>query len=101
MRFEDIKVGMKVIPISKNGSKDMLDTCSSIYKHMLELKQKYAYVIRIEDNSYYNTKDNIIVLSHDVDLDAGDYFTCEDLLSYSKEERKQKLKRLEYVQNWG
>jgi len=91
MKIEDVKVGMRVKLIDKTQGTRYLDS-SVVYKRMLENKQDYAYVVRID--YYKNIESSTIVVSDKLDVESGDFFSCSDLVLDIKYERKQKLKEL-------
>jgi hypothetical protein len=89
MRFKE---GDKVVVKSKFGTQRELNI-SSVYKRMLKKEQKFLYVIRIVEDSQEFSKP-YYVLDLSMDTIGGDYYYEEDVESYLKEERKQKLMKI-------
>ena len=89
MKHEDVIIGMKVIIISKFNNK--LDD-SLIYRHIKENNQNFAYV-----NSILKDYNPIIYVLSDklYNFITGDFFYVEDFIPNIKEERKDKLKKLQ------
>ena len=76
MRFEDVKLGMRVVPHSKSVGVTPL-RCSPLWKKCLNDCQGFLYVVDIEN-------DGIIVCNFQIDSDSGDYFLASDLIPYEE-----------------
>jgi hypothetical protein len=90
------KPGDKVKIKSKHGTQEDL-IVSKIYNRMIKMKQNYVYVIYIET---YNFGCPVYVLNVSMNEIGGDYYEEQDVESYLKEERKQKLLKLNEIQNY-
>lgn len=77
MRFEDVKVGMKVVPHSKSIYSKLND-CNS-WKNAKLKSQPYLYVIKI------SLEEGYVVLNEDEKY-TGDYFKPEDFELYEKKD---------------
>lgn len=76
MRFEDIKLGMKVVPHDKTAYRGDSLSYSGIWKECKKANQPYMYVIRTEDSGIVCCSDR---LGH-----RGDFFLASDLTPYEE-----------------
>lgn len=72
MKLEDIKVGMKVVPVRKSIYKSLEDSIR--VKRMREIKQEFLYVIRVYGDGEISCNENID--------NSGDLFLPSDLVPY-------------------
>lgn len=77
MRFEDVKLGMKVVPHDKTAYRGDSLSYSRIWKECKKANQPYMYVIRTEDSGIVCCSDR---LGH-----RGDYFLASDLTPYEEQ----------------
>ena len=87
MKLEEIKVGMKVVPISKSGlygTKDFVEYMSRKYDTVKFIRENgYGFVYGIE-NGHVIVNDGI---------DGGDYFLPQDLIPYVEPQTKIKKEK--------
>ena len=75
MKFEDVKIGAKVIPFNKTIGSLGLDS-SEMWKIASEAKQKFLYVVDIDKLKKQ------IVLNHCKDDKNGDLFSSDNFKKY-------------------
>lgn len=80
MKFEDVKLGMKVVPHSKTAG--CVDLMESTWGKAQNQNQDYLFVRKINNN-------NTVLLWH-TEIDLGDIFYAEDFEPYEVKVEKPK-----------
>lgn len=85
MKFEDVKIGMKVVPHSKTvaGYNDLQNSCE--WKRSIKKGQQFLYVARMDMGR--------IILSETDDTIEGDYFLASDFEPYIEKKQKSKTEK--------
>ena len=81
MKFEEIKIGMKVVPVNKSvGFGGVGLDRSYVFREAKNMKQPYLFITGFKEDKYHvllcDTKENTY---------NGDFFMPEDLIPYEGE----------------